>query len=292
MICEIAPAKINLTLEILKKRNDGYHEIKSVMQTINLCDCLTIWEHEWIQVVPEYSNLPEGDVLPNYDNFNNFSDNLVFKAAETLKKVTGFKGGAVIQLKKTIPSCAGLGGGSSDAAATLKGLNKLWKLNLSRDELAKIGSLIGSDIPFFIYGGTCLAMGRGEIIENIISLQKKWLILILLPLKIEQKTKKLYSFINSENYSSGNFTSKFIRNINNGNEDHIFNVFEAIYINIFKEYNYYLEKLLKLTGKIFHLSGSGPTVFSISDSEEEAKSTLSKCETELKLSKYIAQTVP
>lgn len=292
MICEIAPAKINLTLEILKKRNDGYHEIKSVMQTINLCDCLTIWEHEWIQVVPEYSNLPEGDVLPNYDNFNNFSDNLVFRAAETLKKVTGFKGGAVIQLKKTIPSCAGLGGGSSDAAATLKGLNKLWKLNLSRDELAKIGSLIGSDIPFFIYGGTCLAMGRGEIIENIISLQKKWLILILLPLKIEQKTKRLYSFINSENYSNGNFTAKFIRNINNGNEDNIFNVFENIYINIFKEYNYYLEKLLKITGKIFHLSGSGPTVFSISDSEEEAKSTLCKCETELKLNKYIAQTVP
>jgi 4-diphosphocytidyl-2-C-methyl-D-erythritol kinase len=292
MICEIAPAKINLTLEILKKRNDGYHEIKSVMQTINLCDCLTIWEHEWIQIVPEYYNLPAGDALPNFDNYNNFSDNLVFKAATTLQKITGFKGGAAIQLKKTIPSCAGLGGGSSDAAATLRGLNKLWKLNLSREELAKIGSLIGSDIPFFIYGGTCLAMGRGEIIENIVSIQKKWLTLILLPLKIEQKTKRLYSFITPKDYSNGNFTTKFIRNMNNGLENNIFNVFEIVYNNVFKEYNYYLEKLLKITGKTFHLSGSGPTVFSISDSEEEAKSTLNQCEIELKLNKYIAQTVP
>ena len=88
---------------------------------------------------------------------------------------------------------------------------KLWKLNLSREELAEIGSLIGSDIPFFIYGGTCLAMGRGEIIENIVSIQKKWLTLILLPIKIEQKTKRLYSFITPENYSSGNFTTKFIK---------------------------------------------------------------------------------
>lgn len=292
MICEIAPAKINLTLEIIKKRNDGYHEIKSVMQTINLCDCLTIWEHDWIQIVPEYHNLSAGDIIPDLDSCNNFSDNLVFKAATMLQKISGFHGGAVIQLKKTIPLCAGLGGGSSDAAAALKGLNKLWKLKLSSEELANIGSLIGSDIPFFIYGGTRIVSGRGEIIENSLTLQKKWVTLIHLPIKIEQKTKRLYSFITPRNYSNGNFTSEFIRNINNGFESNIFNVFEIVYSDIFKEYNYFLEKLLKITGRTFHLSGSGPVVFSISDSEEEAKSILNKCEKELKLNKYIAQTVP
>ncbi|MCL6086904.1 MAG: 4-(cytidine 5'-diphospho)-2-C-methyl-D-erythritol kinase [Actinobacteria bacterium] len=304
MICEIAPAKINLTLEILNKRDDGYHEIKSVMQTIDICDVLTFWKNEWIQVIPEYSNLPSEDSLPESDNFNYFNNNLVYKAAIVLKESTGYKDGAIIQLKKNIPSSAGLGGGSSDAAATLRGLNKLWNLKLSIAELAEIGSKIGSDIPFFIYGGTCLAGGRGEIIEKLNPLSKKWLAVILLPLKISEKTKKIYSHITPVSYSTGKTTSILVENIKNDNnkinmdnfyskfENFIFNVFEKVYDNIFKEYNKWAEILNNIINKPFHLSGSGPSIFYISDSESEIKEIIKKISENLEINKYLAQTVP
>ena len=124
------------------------------MQTVDLCDVLTFWDNEWIHIVPEYHRLPNTDSLARVDHSNYLRKNLVYIAANLLKKETGYQGGALIQLKKNIPSAAGLGGGSSDAAAALKGLNRLWKLGLSNDELIDIGSKIGSDIAFFIHGGT------------------------------------------------------------------------------------------------------------------------------------------
>ena len=151
MICEVAPAKINLTLEILGKRKDGYHDIRSVMQTIDLCDVLTFWENKWIHIVPEYESLPGYDTLMDMDGYNYMRENLVYRVAKTLKDETGYTGGALIRLKKNIPSSAGLGGGSSDAAAALKGLNRLWELGLSTNELIEIGSKIGSDIAFSLF---------------------------------------------------------------------------------------------------------------------------------------------
>lgn len=307
MICEIAPAKINFTLEVLKRRNDGFHEIKSVMQTIDICDILTFWDNDWIHVFPEYCNLPLNDSLFSNDCFNYFNNNLVYKAASILKEETGYRGGAIIQLRKKIPSAAGLGGGSSDAAATLKGLNKLWKLNLSTDELAKVGAKIGSDIPFFIYGGTCLSRGWGEIIEKVKSIPQKWLAVVLLPLKIKNKTKKLYSHITSLNYSAGSYTDCFIENVNNNGHDgnssfykgqiynktdnFIFNVFEKVYNKAFEEFNSWAEKLNQLIRKPFHLSGSGPSIFYISDFLQEITEIVNKIES-LDLVKYIARTVP
>jgi len=321
MICELAPAKINLTLEILNKRDDGYHDIKSVMQTIDLCDILTFGSNDWVQVIPEYCNLPAEDTLPWNENANYLKDNLVYKAASILKEETGCRKGALIQLKKCIPSSAGLGGGSSDAAATLKGLNKLWDLKLSTEELAEIGSKIGSDISFFIYGGTCLSRGRGEIIEKVQSISKKWLAVILLPIRIKDKTKKLYSHVTFKNYSDGKFTEALIESINNnGNDDSqklinkistnhangknntngfeidslLFNVFETIYSDYFEEYKNWAEKLNKIINKPFHLSGSGPSIFYISDKEKEIIEIARKIGEieDLKLTKYIAQTVP
>ena len=318
MICELAPAKINLTLEILNKRADGYHDINSVMQTIDLCDTLTFWENDWIQVIPEYYNLPSEDTLPCNENLNYLKNNLVFKAALILKEETGCRKGALIQLKKYIPSSAGLGGGSSDAAATLKGLNKLWNLKLSMKELAEIGSKIGSDISFFIYGGTCLSRGRGEIIEKIKSISKKWLVVILLPLRINDKTKKLYSYVTFKNYSDGKFTKNLIENINNNGcnnfqnlistnnknfknntngseiDSLLFNIFETIYNEYFEEYKNWADKLNKIIDKPFHLSGSGPSIFYISEKEQEIIKIAKKIEEieALKLTKYIAQTIP
>ena len=131
-VIEKAYAKVNLTLEILGKRRDGYHDLASVMQTVNLFDTITVSEADSIIV--------ECD-----DREIDAEINLATKAATVLKNRTGFRSGAKISIKKSIPVSAGLGGGSSDAAATLRGLNQIWKLGLSVDELADIAASVGSD---------------------------------------------------------------------------------------------------------------------------------------------------
>lgn len=277
------------------------------MQTIDLCDVLTFWENPWIQIIPEYCNLPSEDSLARSDN-NYLFDNLVYKAASILKEETGYSGGALIQLRKIIPSASGLGGGSSDAAATLKGLNRLWSLGLSREELARIGAKVGSDVPFFIYGGTCLVKGRGETVTPIRSLSQKWLIIILLPFKISQKTAKLYSYIKPSHYSSGKFTEFLVNSINEndmsgddesnngsgGNTfyDYLFNSFEMVYSKVFKSFDEWIDQFKRLNIYPLHLAGSGPAVYYISDSESEVKRMIGELDKITNLRKYIARTVP
>ena len=160
--CEInrislkAPAKINLFLEILGKRDDGYHEIKTVMQEIDLADNL------------QFEEIQEGVRLKcNDKNIPSDENNLVCKAANLILNECGIKKGVLISLEKNIPVGAGLGGGSSDAAATLKALNLLWKIGLNDAELMEFAAKLGSDIPFFIKGKTALCSGRGEKITPI-----------------------------------------------------------------------------------------------------------------------------
>jgi len=144
-----APAKLNLTLEVLAKRRDGFHEIRSVIQTINLCDSLRFQLSRNIEFNSDQSSwIPE--------------KSLVAKAASLLQEVTGCGKGATIEVNKRIPLLSGLGGDSSDAAATLRGLNKLWGLGLSQGELLELASQLGSDVAFFLYGGTALVEGRGR----------------------------------------------------------------------------------------------------------------------------------
>jgi 4-diphosphocytidyl-2-C-methyl-D-erythritol kinase len=304
MLIEIAPAKINLTLEILGKRDDGFHEIRSVMQTVDICDVLTFWENPRIQVFPEYNNLPPADGFSGNDNLRFISDNLVYQAAELLKKESGHKGGAVIQLKKNIPSATGLGGGSSDAAATLKGLNRLWGLGLSKEDLAELGSKLGSDVPFFLYGGTCLATGRGEIITRLEPIEEKWVLLMSPPVTIKDKTKKLYSLIKPDHYSKGEFTENLnncictnkdiIKNNSNGSpvNSYLFNVFESIYRNgngIFDEWK---RCILPLDMEGFHLAGSGPTVFCMADKKDELVNIIENKFHDLdKTATYVVKTI-
>ncbi len=148
-----APAKINWFLSVLGKRQDGYHNIVSLMQCIDLCDALLFEEHESLEVVSDIADLPA-------------EKNLVFKAASLMQAVAGVRAGARITLKKGIPLAAGLGGGSSDAASTLVGLNRLWRLNLSTNSLRALGAQLGSDIPFFVDDIFAIAEGRGEIITS------------------------------------------------------------------------------------------------------------------------------
>ena len=153
-----AHAKINLHLEVLGIRSDGFHELAMVMQSINLSDQLKM-----IKRVDNTINLKS-----NNKEISNGDDNLIIKAAKLLRnKVENQELGVDIELEKNIPIGAGLAGGSTDAAATLLGLNKLWKLNLKTEELENLSKEIGSDIPFCISGGRQICFGRGEILEKL-----------------------------------------------------------------------------------------------------------------------------
>jgi len=151
-VLEKAPAKINLSLDVLHKRSDGYHEVNMVMTTIDLADRieLKLLDENKIRIISHNRFVPDDD------------RNLAYQAAQLLKDRFGIQKGVAITISKCIPVAAGLAGGSSDAAATLRGLNKLWNLDLSLDDLAKLGAEIGSDVSFCVYGGTAVATGRGE----------------------------------------------------------------------------------------------------------------------------------
>jgi len=153
----LAPAKLNLFLEVLARRPDGYHEIESLMVNVNLYDTLTVSELDSESIVLECDDpsLPTG------------SENLVVKAAERLKAVTGCPRGARITLRKVIPAQAGLAGGSSDAAAALVALNRLWNLETPAPALESVAAEIGSDVAFFLHGPSAICRGRGEQVEDM-----------------------------------------------------------------------------------------------------------------------------
>src|SRR4030042_3844503 len=194
MISLQAYAKINLTLEVLSKRPDGYHEIASVLQAISLADTLTFEPAETLDL---NCNVPELQT----------GDNLVLKAARLLKEISGYKKGARINLTKRIPLAAGLGSGSTDAAATLLGLNKLWGLNLAHNKLLELAAKLGSDVPFFLYGGTALAQGRGEKLTALPAATELWMILLKPAIEpVSNKTAQLYSRLNPSHFPSGPHT--------------------------------------------------------------------------------------
>jgi len=154
---EPAYAKINLFLDVLSKRPDGYHEIGTLFQTVSACDTLHAKE------------LPHGEVTLSYSSAQDYpaETDLVYRAAQALRVYADVHQGVALHLIKELPLGAGLGGGSADAAATLRLLNRMWKLGLKVDELCSIGAKLGADVPFLVEGGTALASGIGEILETI-----------------------------------------------------------------------------------------------------------------------------
>ena len=167
ILYEKAPAKINLTLDVLYKRPDHFHEVEMVMTTVDLADYvgLRLLNQQKILIKTTDSFIP------------NDQRNLAYQAAKLLMDRFDIKTGVEIDIHKQIPVAAGLAGGSTDAAATLRGLNRLWKLNLSVEELAELGAEIGSDIPFCVHGGTALATGRGEVLKPLSAPPNCWVIL-------------------------------------------------------------------------------------------------------------------
>lgn len=155
VVLEKANAKINLALDVLQKRTDGYHEVRMIMQSVDLADLLRIYPATALTVTTDCDDLPDGP------------DNLAYRAAQAFEKATGKVAAVQIEIQKHIPTGAGLAGGSADAAAVLRGLNRLFETHLSLTALQDIGASIGSDVPFCLTGGTAMAEGRGEKITRL-----------------------------------------------------------------------------------------------------------------------------
>ncbi|MDQ2798513.1 MAG: 4-(cytidine 5'-diphospho)-2-C-methyl-D-erythritol kinase [Armatimonadota bacterium] len=211
-----AYAKINLTLDVGSRRPDGYHDIASIMQTVALHDTLTITPTPDVPGVRLEVTGPEAEGVPADDT------NLVYRAAARLQKIVSV-GGLHITLHKEIPSQAGLGGGSSDAAATLLAVNDLYGLSLSLQQLSDIGAALGADVPFFLTGGTALVKGLGEQVTPIEPLTAPWRLVIVKP-NVGVSTAGAYAALDAvPNRRSGTATDAML----NG-EMRLGNDFEAV----------------------------------------------------------------
>ncbi len=259
-------AKINLFLDILDKRPDNYHNILTLFQEIDLADKIVLKETpNEIKLHSEGIKVPEGE------------NNLVVQAALLLQKTCQVKKGVNIHLEKHIPLSAGLGGGSGNAASTLKGLNLLWHTKLPNERLLSIAFELGSDVPFFLIGGTCIGKGRGEILTPIYNSPSFWVVLIkpkisistqwayqkLELTKIKNTDKIKCPFFIDKNYS-------FITLKNN-----LYNKFEPCVIPEFPEIEE-KKKELECFGLNALMSGSGSAVFGITQEKEKAESVYHK----------------
>jgi len=281
MLKVLAPAKINLTLEALAKRADGFHEIRSVIQTVKLYDSFYFKPGEKVTIKCNDSSWLAGE-------------SLVARAAELLKESSGYTEGAIIELSKKIPLLSGLGGDSSDAAAVLLGLNKLWGLALAPGELARLASQLGSDAPFFIFGGTALLQGRGEAVSPLPPLQHMWAVLLIPPVpRSGGKTGRLYAKLNRNHYTDGQMTEKLVSLLTKGVDmasDNLFNVFANVAYDSFKGLDDYRQKFLKAGAASVHLAGSGPALFTMVKEKAQAE----KIYTGLRkqgLKAYLAETL-
>ncbi len=253
-----APAKINLSLDALSKRSDGYHEVEMIMTMVDLADRIDLTETDDGRITVDVS---EGFVPSDQRN-------LAYQAADLLKKRLNVKKGVSIYITKRIPVSAGLAGGSSDAAATLKGLNHLWQLGLTMDELAELGSEIGSDVSFCVYGGTALSTGRGEIIQSIASPPPFWVILAKPPIGVS--TADVYKRLNVNDIQRAK-TREMIKAIErqdfNGICQNLHNVLESVTLDMYPEVRNIKEQMLRFGADGVLMSGSGPTVFGLVEHE-------------------------
>ena len=253
-----APAKINLFLKIKGKRDDGYHELLTVFQSVDLCDTLHIGlEGRGITIhAPTY--------LPQH------SGNLAYSAASLFYAATGLCPGVLIELKKQIPLQAGLGGGSSDAAAVLRALNMLYDFPLSADQAQGLASRLGSDVAFFLYGGTAVGRGKGEIIEPLPDLRPLWFRLVKPPFGLS--TPLVYNEWTGESEADW---ERFMQSLKGPMEELcLFNDLETPASRIRPQIGVLKSQLLQDGAIQALLSGSGSTVFGVYTQQPNAELTL------------------
>ena len=246
-----AHAKINLTLEVLRRRPDGFHEIASIIQTISLHDTLTLEPSDSLSLTCDQKELET-------------EENLAYRAAMLLRDQTGTADGARISLEKRIPVAAGLGGGSSDAAAALVGLNRLWGLGLGAEELQSLAAQLSSDAPFFIRGGTAIVLGRGERVRALPAADLPWMVLLAPGTELADKTASMYSAISQTSYTRGALTRKLEARIRGGGDvpaQFLFNAFDDVARNVLPDISRHWEAFESIGAREIHLAGSGPTLF-------------------------------
>lgn len=258
-----APAKINLGLEVTGKRPDGYHNLRTVFCQVSLFDQLTIEEiDDGIVIQCDNPMIPVDE------------RNTVYKAINILKTKFDVKKGVKVSIKKEIPVEAGLGGGSSDAAAVLLGLNSLWELNLTNQKLIDIAVKIGADVPYFILGKTQFAKGIGETLTELPAFSKKKLI-VCVPKK-RVNTKRAFELIDSKRFVTNRQKMRFLllalreQNLNKVSRS-LFNDFEEVILGKIPDINYIKKTMIKNGALGAVLTGSGSGVFGIFDNEKKRK---------------------
>jgi len=249
-----AHAKINLTLDVLGQRADGYHDLATVMQTVDLYDtiCLSATEDNRVQLVctqPELSN----------------DDNLAARAAHLVRQRLAIRQGVLLELHKRIPIAAGLGGGSSDAAAVLLALQHWWQLQLSPSDLLDLASSLGSDVPFFLTGGLALCEGRGERVTALSSnwpRTMRWL--LLLKPAINVSTAAVFRKLPASDYTDGRHSRAVCIALTAGQTpelEDLHNCFERSVLETYPEVALSRADLLQAGASFVKLSGTGPTLF-------------------------------
>lgn len=264
-------AKINWFLRVRGRREDGFHEICTAFQTISLCDKLTFRENDEIVLTCDQPNIPVDE------------RNLIFRAGLGLREKFGIKTGASVHLEKRIPAPGGLGGGSSNAAVALLGLARLWQIEIEFKDLCEIGARLGSDVPFFFFGGTALGAGRGTEIESIDEIERKFM-LVVTP-EINVPTAQAFADLNAARLTNQSQESilKYCRseaeklNLRHSNLE---NDFEPTVFKIQPEIRRVKEKLLQSGASRALMSGSGASVFAVFDKEETRQATLKALEAE------------
>ena len=267
-------AKVNLFLEVLGKRSDGYHEIESLIQEISLCDNILLEDRlRGITIL-----------CPNKKvNIPSNHNNLAYKAANLLMAKFSIKKGIAITIDKKIPVGSGLGGGSSNAASVLKGLNQLWNIGLKNAQLQELGAEIGSDVPFFINGKAALVKGRGVKINTCFTMPKIWLILAIPNVSVSTK------------WAYGRLDGELTKNINSAKlprlkklqaKDIMNNLFNRLEGVVFREYpliKTIKEKMIACGASGALMSGTGSAVFGVASSKDNAYKIAEKISNDPKL---------
>ena len=267
-----AYAKINLGLDVLRRREDGYHEVKMIMQTVDIYDVLT-----FVKAPADVFRLSvDSAQIPDDDN------NLVLKAASLLFATAGIDAGVEVTLQKNIPVAAGMAGGSTDAAATLIGLNALYDLRFTTEQLQEIGVKLGADIPYCIMGGTALSQGIGEILRPLPAPPRAHLVIAKPDLMIS--TKYVYENLHANSLKVHPNIDGMIEALSNRDLIKICSLMGNVLETVTEKENPIITQIKDLmkeqgaTGAL--MSGSGPTVFSIFTEEEKARSCFQKIQEE------------
>ncbi len=275
-------AKLNLDLRVIGKRDDGYHELFTVFQTVSLCDEITFEDSDSVEMTSSHRGIPTD------------GRNLIVKSGNVLRERFAVTAGAKMHLRKRIPAPGGLGGGSSNAAVALIGLNRLWRLDISFEEMLEIAATLGSDVPFFLYGGTAMGFGSGTEIEPISDIREKYL-LIVTP-DVHVSTADAFKGLNSPSLTT-EASERILLNCRFNAESldlrhtALKNDFEPTVFSSHPQIALVRQTLLDLDAINALMSGSGASVFAVFDKEETRQTAIKALDEQVNWRKFAAATI-